>query len=200
MMQRQRQQHAIVALDELHVGGRVQLRDNIAVTQRHTFRRTGCSRCVKQDRFIFVAHRRKFYLLVVKEPLPIRLRRIVLAGIEQDELWFFFEIEFLDALHSFFGRDNRARIAVLQRVNKSLVAKLDIQWHNHHPRANNSQSRSDPFRAVLRKQRNGFAAFKIAPSEPVRERARARCQFLKRPTVSILLAKNHQRRLVAGLA
>src|SRR5439155_13510526 len=122
MMQGQWEQHAILASDELHFGSRVELRDNIVVTQRHAFRRAGRSRRIKQHRFIVAAHRRKFRLLAFKEPLPTSL--VVLASIEQDELWLFFEIEFLDPLHSLFCRDNRARVTVLQRVTQSLVTKL----------------------------------------------------------------------------
>src|SRR2546422_9069040 len=107
------------------------------MTKQHALGRPGCSRCVKQHRFIVATHRREFYLFALKEPLPTL--RVVFASIKQNELWFFSEIEFLDPLHSLSCRDNRARIAVLQRVNQSFVPKLDIERHSDHARANDSQ-------------------------------------------------------------
>ena len=186
-MQGQREQHTILAGDELHFGSRIELRDNIAVTQRHAFGRAGCSRCVKQHCFIVAADRRELRLIALKESLPTLF--VVLVGIEQDELWFFFEIEFLDPFHPLFRRDNRARITVSQRMNQSFVAKLDIQRHSHHTRANDSQRGRNPLRAVFRKERNGIAAFEIILGEPVPERSRAIREFFKRPTMSIFLAE-----------
>ena len=198
MMQGQREQHTILAGDELHFGGRVELRDNIAVTQRHSLRRTGRSRRVKKNRFVVAADRWKFRFLSFYKSLPTSI--VVLASVDQDELWPFFEIEFLDPIHSLSCRDDRARVAVLQRVTQNLVAKLDIQGHSDHPCANDSQHSRDRFRAVFRENRNGVAALEIVLNEPISERECASRQFLKRPMISIFLAKDHQCRLPAVLA
>ena len=199
-MQGQREQHTISARDEVHFGGGIELRRNVPMTQRHAFGRTGCSRRIKEHRFIVATHRRKFGLFALKEPFPIRLRRIVLASIEQNEFWFFFEIKLLDPFHSLSCRNDRARLTVLQNVNQSFVAKLDIQRHSDHARTNDSQRGRDPLRTVFGEEGHGIAAFEILPDEPIGESSRASCKFLKRPTISIFSAKDQQRRLVAALA
>ena len=89
-MQWQGEEDTILAGQDSDSNNGIELRSNIAVTQRNTFGRSRCSGCIKQHCFVVAAHRREFYLLALKEPLPIRLRRIVFAGIEQDEPWFFF--------------------------------------------------------------------------------------------------------------
>ena len=42
-MQREREQHTILGGDDLHLGGVIELRNDVAVTQRHAFGRAGCS-------------------------------------------------------------------------------------------------------------------------------------------------------------
>ena len=199
-MQGQREQHTISAFDEVHFGGGIELRRNVPMTQRHALGRTGCSRGIKEHCFIVPTYRRKFCLFVLKEPFPIRLRRILFASIEQDEFWFFFEIKLLDPLRSLSCRNDRARLTVLQNVNQSFLAKLDIERHSDHASANDSQRSRDPLRAVFGEEGHGIAAFKILPDEPIGESSRASCKFLKRPTMSIFLVEIDQRRLVATLA
>src|SRR5438876_1834735 len=171
----------------LHFCGDIELRDNVAVTQRHAFGRTGRSRRVKQHGFIVAAHCREFCLLALKEPLPTLL--VVLPSIEQDKFWFFLEIKFPNSPCSLLCGDDGARIAVLQRVNESFVSKLNIQRHCDGTRANDPQGSRNPFRAIFRKERNGVAAFETILGEPVRERSRTIREFLKRPTMSIFLAE-----------
>src|SRR5205085_12377432 len=119
----------------------------------------------------------------------------------QDELWFLLAAgEFLDPLYSFLSGDDGARVAIAQNVNESFVPKLDIERDSDHARANDSQRSHDPFWAVFGEENHGIAAFKIVPDEPIPQRACASRQFLNRPTMSILLAEDQQRRLVAMLA
>ncbi len=199
-MQGERKQHTISARNEVHIGGGIELRDDVAMTQRHALGRTGCSRRIKEHCFIVATYRRKFCLFGLKEPFPIRLRRIVLANIERNELWFFSEIKLPDPLHSLLCRDNRARITVLQNVNQSFVIKLDIQRHSDHARMNDSQRGRDPLRAVFGEEGHSIAAFKILPDEPIGESSCASRKLLKRPTISIFLLKGEQCCLVAALA
>jgi len=198
-MQGQREQHTISAREDVHFGGGIELRRNVPMTQRHAFGRTGCSRRIKEHRFIVASHRRKVCLSALKEPFPIRLRRIVLASIEQDEFWFFFEIKLLDPFHSLSCRNDRSRLTILQNVNQSSLAKLNIERYSDHARANNSQRSCDPLRAVFGEEGHGIAAFEILPDEPIAESSRASCKFLKRPTMSIFLVEDDQCRLVATL-
>ena len=172
-MQGQRKQHTISACNEVHIGGGIELRDDVAMTQRHALGRTGCSRRIKEHRFIVTTYRRKFFLYALKKPFPIRFSRILLSSIEQNESWFFFEIKLLDPLHSLLCHNDRAHVAVLQNVNQSLLAKLHIERHSDHPRSNDSQRGRDPLRAVSGEEGDGIAAFKILPDEPISESSRA---------------------------
>ena len=85
-------------------------------------------------------------------------------------------------------------------MNESFVPKLDIERDSDHARANDSQRSHDPFWAVFGEEDHGIAAFKTILGEPIRERSRAVCEFLERPTMSIFLVEDQQRRLVAMLA
>src|SRR5206468_4617203 len=142
--------------------------------------------------FIVATYRRKFCLFVLKEPFPIRLRRILFVSIEQNEFWFFFEIKLLDPFDSLSCRNDRARLTVLQNVNQSFLAKLDIERHNDRVRANDSQCGRYPLRAIFGEEGHGIAAFEILADEPIGESSGARCKFLKRPAMSIFLAEGQQ--------
>ena len=109
----------------------------------------------------------------LKEPFPIRLSPILFTSIEQNGLWFFFEIKPLDPFHSLSCRNNRARLTVLQNVTQSSLAKLNIERHSDHARANDSQRSCDPLWAVFSEEGDGIAAFKILPDEPISESSRA---------------------------
>src|SRR5438105_9333340 len=111
-MQGERKQHTISARNEVHIGGGIELRDDVAMTQRYALGRTGCSRRIKEHRFIVATYRRNFCLFALKKPFPIRLSRILLSSIEQNESWFFFETKLLDPFHSLSCRNDRARVAV----------------------------------------------------------------------------------------
>ena len=101
------------------------------------------------------------------------------VGIKQNELRLVFQIEFLDPLRSLSCRDNRAGITVLQRVHQGFIAKLDVERHSDHARANNSERSGDPFRTVFREEGHGIAAFEILFDKSIRERPRTTCEFFK---------------------
>ena len=85
-------------------------------------------------------------------------------------------------------------------MHQSFVAKLDIERHSDHARANNSERSRDVFRAVFREKRHAIAALEFVLNEPVRERARARRKLLKRPTMSLFLAEDQESCLIPVLA